>query len=172
MSPRPKAAELPLGLPAEADPELEALPEPRRPGRKLTLVLMAVTAVLALGLAVSVRAETRYALGGGEPRDLGELTARAPDGSLANHWVRGEALLGSVGAIRYARPLESDTFRLAPVAGNDKLWVEIRVPAGLEDISKMPYLTAALLKRGYSEADLKKILGGNHLRVLRAVTGK
>jgi membrane dipeptidase len=46
------------------------------------------------------------------------------------------------------------------------------VPAGLEDISKMPYLTAALLKRGYSEADLKKILGGNHLRVLRAVTGK
>jgi membrane dipeptidase len=46
------------------------------------------------------------------------------------------------------------------------------VPAGLEDISKMPYLTAALLKRGYKEEDLKKILGGNHLRVLRAVTGK
>ncbi|HET6962477.1 MAG TPA: dipeptidase [Terriglobia bacterium] len=46
------------------------------------------------------------------------------------------------------------------------------VPAGLEDVSKMPHLTAALLKRGYSEADLKKILGGNHLRVLRAVTGK
>jgi membrane dipeptidase len=46
------------------------------------------------------------------------------------------------------------------------------VPAGLEDVSKMPYLTAALLKRGYKEGDLKKILGGNHLRVLRAVTGK
>ena len=46
------------------------------------------------------------------------------------------------------------------------------VPAGLEDMSKMPHLTAALFKRGYKEADLKKILGGNHLRVLRAVTGK
>jgi membrane dipeptidase len=46
------------------------------------------------------------------------------------------------------------------------------VPAGLEDVSKMPYLTAALLAKGYSEADIKKILGGNHLRVLRAVTGK
>jgi membrane dipeptidase len=46
------------------------------------------------------------------------------------------------------------------------------VPAGLEDVSKMPYLTAALLKRGYKEGDLKKILGENHLRVLRAVTGK
>lgn len=46
------------------------------------------------------------------------------------------------------------------------------VPAGLEDISKMPFLTAALLKRGYKEADIRKILGENHLRVLRAVTGK
>jgi membrane dipeptidase len=46
------------------------------------------------------------------------------------------------------------------------------VPKGLEDVSKMPYLTAALLKRGYKEADIRKILGGNHLRVLRAVTGR
>jgi membrane dipeptidase len=46
------------------------------------------------------------------------------------------------------------------------------VPRGLEDVSKMPHLTAALLKKGYTETDLKKILGGNHLRVLRAVTGK
>jgi microsomal dipeptidase-like Zn-dependent dipeptidase len=33
-------------------------------------------------------------------------------------------------------------------------------------------LTAALLRRGYSEADVKKIIGGNLLRVLREVTGK
>ena len=45
-------------------------------------------------------------------------------------------------------------------------------PIGLEDISKMPELTAALLRRGYSEADVKKIIGGNLLRVLREVTGK
>jgi membrane dipeptidase len=44
-------------------------------------------------------------------------------------------------------------------------------PNGLEDISKMPSLVAALLKRGYSESDIKKILGGNTLRVIRAVTG-
>lgn len=46
------------------------------------------------------------------------------------------------------------------------------VPKGLEDVSKMPALTAALLRKGYSEPDILKILGGNHLRVLRAVTGK
>jgi membrane dipeptidase len=46
------------------------------------------------------------------------------------------------------------------------------VPAGLEDVSKMPALTAALLQRGFSDEDVRKILGGNHLRVLREVTGR
>ena len=45
-------------------------------------------------------------------------------------------------------------------------------PQGLDDISKMPSLVAALLKRGYSEQDIKKILGGNYLRVIREVTGR
>ena len=46
------------------------------------------------------------------------------------------------------------------------------VPAGLEDVSKMPALTAALLERGYSEQDVKKILSGNFLRVMRQVIGR
>jgi membrane dipeptidase len=46
------------------------------------------------------------------------------------------------------------------------------VPAGLEDVSRMPALTEALLRRGYSETDLRKILGGNLLRVLEEVTGR
>lgn len=45
------------------------------------------------------------------------------------------------------------------------------VPKGLEDVSKMPALTAALLKRGYKESDIQKIMGGNFLRVIRAVVG-
>jgi len=43
---------------------------------------------------------------------------------------------------------------------------------GLEDVSKMPALIAVLLKRGYAESDLKKILGDNVLRVVREVTGQ
>jgi len=46
------------------------------------------------------------------------------------------------------------------------------VPQGLEDVSKMPNLTAALLKRGYSEKDIQKIMGGNFLRVVREVVGE
>ncbi len=45
-------------------------------------------------------------------------------------------------------------------------------PNGLDDISKMPNLAAALLKKGYSETDVKKILGGNFLRVMRQVLGR
>ena len=45
------------------------------------------------------------------------------------------------------------------------------VPSGLEDVSKMPNLTAALLKRGYSEKEIQKIMGGNFLRVIREVAG-
>jgi membrane dipeptidase len=45
-------------------------------------------------------------------------------------------------------------------------------PNGLEDVSKMPNLIAALIKHGYSDADIKKIYGENYLRVIRIVTGK
>jgi membrane dipeptidase len=43
------------------------------------------------------------------------------------------------------------------------------VPEGLEDVSKMPNLTRALLERGYTGADIRKIYGGNLLRVMSAV---
>jgi membrane dipeptidase len=46
------------------------------------------------------------------------------------------------------------------------------VPQGLEDVSKMPNLTAALLKRGYSQEDIQKIMGGNFLRLVREVVGE
>ena len=42
------------------------------------------------------------------------------------------------------------------------------VPEGLEDVSKYPMLTAELLRRGYKDDDIKKILGLNILRVMRA----
>jgi membrane dipeptidase len=42
-------------------------------------------------------------------------------------------------------------------------------PVGLEDVSKFPNLTRALLEKGYSAADIRKIYGGNLLRVMKAV---
>lgn len=41
------------------------------------------------------------------------------------------------------------------------------VPVGLEDVSKYPVLTAELIRRGYSDQDIVKIMGQNYLRVMR-----
>jgi membrane dipeptidase len=41
-------------------------------------------------------------------------------------------------------------------------------PVGLEDVSKYPSLVVELLRRGYSDEDVKKVLGLNLLRVMRA----
>jgi membrane dipeptidase len=43
------------------------------------------------------------------------------------------------------------------------------MPDGLEDCSKLPKITEALLRKGYSEDDIRKILGGNTLRVMEQV---
>jgi len=39
-------------------------------------------------------------------------------------------------------------------------------PEGIEDVSKLPVITYELLKRGYSETDIKKLLGENLLRAM------
>src|SRR5690606_23413260 len=104
------AAELPLvGAQVAPDPELEALPEPRRPGRRLTLLSLSATALASLAMVVALSDDVSYSVKGALPTDLGELVDVTPTPELANSWVRGEALLGTSGAVRYGRPLESDS---------------------------------------------------------------
>ena len=43
------------------------------------------------------------------------------------------------------------------------------MPLGMQDVSHIPQITDALLKKGYSESDIRKILGENTLRVLSQV---
>jgi membrane dipeptidase len=43
------------------------------------------------------------------------------------------------------------------------------MPFGMEDVSKIPKITQALLEKGYSEGDVKKILGENTLRLMTEV---
>jgi len=43
------------------------------------------------------------------------------------------------------------------------------MPYGMEDATKLPAITEALLQKGYSEGDVKKILGENTLRVMAEV---
>ncbi|NUQ21035.1 MAG: membrane dipeptidase [Gemmatimonadaceae bacterium] len=64
---------------------------------------------------------------------------------------------------------------IARVAGVDHVGIGsdfdgvTALPQGMEDITRLPYIAQALLDRGYSDEDVKKILGGNMLRVMDAV---
>ena len=53
--------------------------------------------------------------------------------------------------------------------GSDYDGVGDSLPEGLKDASTYPNLIAELLRRGHSEADIRKILGGNLMRVWRQV---
>ena len=41
------------------------------------------------------------------------------------------------------------------------------LPTGLDDVSSFPLLFAELIRRGWSDGDLRKLAGGNILRVMR-----
>ena len=53
--------------------------------------------------------------------------------------------------------------------GSDFDGVSDLLPAGMEDISKIPNLVRGLMERGFPDDDILKILGGNTLRVMRDV---
>lgn len=113
------------------DPELEALPEPRRPFRRATLVTLAATAVSALGMAWALRGEAAFSTWTGPPRELGTLTHVQLSPSAENAWVHLTGPLDDHAA-EYRRPLDADRFRLVHAEGTPLLWVELRVPADFE----------------------------------------
>jgi membrane dipeptidase len=55
--------------------------------------------------------------------------------------------------------------------GSDFDGIGTNVVIGLEDVSKYPDLTLALLEHGYTELEVAKILGGNFKRVFEQVCG-
>jgi membrane dipeptidase len=63
---------------------------------------------------------------------------------------------------------------IAAVAGVDHVGIGSdfdgvdELPDGLEDVSRYPAITELLLARGWPEVDVRKVLGGNALRVLAA----
>jgi membrane dipeptidase len=89
------------------------------------------------------------------PKEKEEERARIPQASLSDVVAHIDHVVKLAGAG-------------AVGIGSDFDGVEC-VPSGLEDVSKFPALTRALLEKGYSAGDIRKIYGGNLLRVMRAV---
>lgn len=102
-----------------------------------------------------------------------EMRAKYPDdGDLAaarDAWRRENPIpSGNVGT------LIDHIDHIVRIAGIDQVGLGsdydgvMQLPEGLEDVSCYPNITRALLERGYSEADIRKVLGENLLRVLHA----
>jgi len=53
--------------------------------------------------------------------------------------------------------------------GSDFDGIDGQLPEGIDSAADLPKITAALMARGYSPEDCRKILGGNLLRVFREV---
>ena len=121
----------------------------------MTVVLMGTTAIAAIWMSTLLMGEARYALTSGDLMEVPDLTTLAPGAELANRYVRANGLLAASGAIRYGRAAEGDSFRLAPIAGNPKIWAEIRVPEGFEGPRFVPPSSFAGRLVPFREAGLR-----------------
>jgi hypothetical protein len=120
------------------DPELLDLPNPPKRERSITVAMLVFTAFASLAMVAALRGDATFAFAQAHPTELGELGAASPAAFVENAFVSGSGMLGAAHAIRYERPLVSDSFRLMPVAGRPNVWVEVRVPAGAENIRYVP----------------------------------
>ena len=69
-------------------------------------------------------------------------------------------------SIRWFRPLRPDVFGAGPTDRYDPF------PTGLDSHARLPNLTRGLVQRGYNDEGIKKILGGNWLRLFQEVWKK
>ena len=139
----------------EVDPELLGLPDPPRRERRTTLLLMAVAALASAAMAFSLTRDAAYSLGSPSAVDLGDLATTPSSAFAGNRFVQGHGRLGGAGALRYERPFESDSYRIAPVAGRSDVWVEVRVPAGEESNRYVPKTEFSGRMVRFAEAGLR-----------------
>src|SRR5581483_9805610 len=116
----------------EVDHELLVLPDPPKGERRFTLVMLLVTALASLAMVASLRHDAAYAFSSRASTDIGDLRTADMKSFAPNQYVEAHGMLAMSQALRYERPFESDTYRIAPVAGQPNVWVEMRVPYGQE----------------------------------------
>ena len=99
-----------------------------------------------------------------------------PDGAAANAELsaRRDSLIAALPQTPFS-VLIDHIDHVARVAGVDHVGIGSdfdgvsALPAGMEDVTRLPRIAQALLDRGYSESDVAKVLGGNMLRVMERV---
>ena len=107
-------------------------------------------------------------------RASGEEQGNAAQKKLARDRVRSQEYLKRLPAVSVSRIVDHID-HIVKLVGIDHVGIGSdfdgvqAVPADMKSVADLPNLTTELLKRGYSEADIDKILGGNMLRVMEEV---
>jgi membrane dipeptidase len=88
-------------------------------------------------------------------------------------WERGQVAAGKLPPVSWEKIVDHID-RAVKIAGADHVGLGSdfdgsSMPEGMEDVSQLPKITEALLRKGYSDTDIRKILGGNILRVMEEV---
>jgi membrane dipeptidase len=108
--------------------------------------------------------------------DIGGIArehASDPKAAQVAIWHKLRELAASLPPVPAARVVDHIE-HVARVAGVDHVCLGSdfdgvpSTPSGLEDVSKLPFVTRELMRRGFSSDDVRKILGENVLRVLQA----
>jgi hypothetical protein len=138
---RPDAPGVPFPHVAEDafDAELEAIAELRaRPAVRTAVVARVLAIVASLALAWALRWDLRYALAPRAVVDLGALPNAAQLAAASHRHVSIDGIPGGVGAIDYRRPLRDGMYRLAPLVDRPDVYVELRLPDGVDPSRFVP----------------------------------
>jgi len=110
---------------------------------------------------------------GAEIGKLAKEHAGDPKAVELAFWPKYRALAAQLPRVPASRVVDHIA-HIASVAGVDHVCLGSDFdgiplgPAGLDDVSTFPFITAELLRRGFGSDDIRKILGENVLRVLAA----
>ena len=110
-------------------------------------------------------------LAGASPAHASSYTAERFD-SRIDVLAGGSLRVTETIVFRFESGTFTRVFRTIPSRNTDGLEVIAAsmdgadMPEGMEDASKLPKITEALLRKGYPDSDVRKILGENTLRIM------
>jgi hypothetical protein len=124
------------------DAELEAIASARvASARKFASLARVFAMVASLALAYALRADLRYAMASRTATDLGSSPTPAQLDGASHQLVSIAGVPGGVGAVDYKRPLGDAMYRLAPLVDHPDVFVEIRLPDGVDPSRFIPPTT-------------------------------
>lgn len=121
------------------DAELEAIAESRTaPLARIAFIARVFAVVAAAALAFALRYDLRYAFASHAPIDLGAAPSGQQLSSSSHQLVTMTGVPGGVGAVDYRRPMGDSLYRLAPLVDRGDVYVELKLPQGIDPTRYIP----------------------------------